>query len=182
MHRRTVIIGTMAMLATTAVGCGQAVDRGDATLPRVEFPVQERLPGPELVGTLLDGSRFDWAPLRGNVVVANFWASWCAPCRAETDDLEAVYRATREAGVAFLGINTRDGKDAASAFAQGRVTYPSLFDPPGRVALQFRDLPPNTIPATVILDRKGRIAVVIRRAVVQSELEQVVAQLATERN
>ena len=69
----------------------------------------------------------------------------------------------------FLGINVQDERDKAIAFEQGRVTYPSLFDPASRLALDF-DIPPNTIPATVVLDRQGRIAAVIRGAVDQDEL------------
>ena len=59
----------------------------------------------------------------------NFWGSWCAPCRAEADDLEATYQATKASGVTFLGINVQDSRDKALAFEEGRVTYPSLFDP-----------------------------------------------------
>jgi thiol-disulfide isomerase/thioredoxin len=137
-------------------------------------------PGPpKVVGELLDGGSYDLTQDRGQVVVVNFWGSWCAPCRAEADDLEGTYQATKAAGVRFLGINIQDGRDAAQAFEQGRVTYPSLFDPSSRLALAF-DIPPNTTPATVVLDRQGRIAVVIREAVRRDGLEPIVNRLAAE--
>jgi thiol-disulfide isomerase/thioredoxin len=138
-----------------------------------------RVAAPALGGELLGGGAYDPAAQRGQVVVVNFWGSWCAPCRAETDDLEQVYRATRDRGVAFLGINVRDDRDKAEAFVAGRVTYPSVFDPASRLALEF-DLPPNAVPATIVLDRHGRIARVIRSAVQKDSLEPVVAEVAAE--
>ncbi|MDG4763244.1 TlpA disulfide reductase family protein [Solwaraspora sp. WMMD406] len=145
----------------------------------IECPVEHRPPSPDLDAELLDGTRFDPAGHRGQVVVVNFWGSWCPPCRAEAADLEATYQATRDQGVAFLGINIKDERDKARAFEQGRVTYPSLFDPGSRLALDF-DIPPNSIPATIIVDRDGRIAVVIRQAVRQEGLQPLVERVATE--
>ncbi|GAB3948422.1 hypothetical protein GCM10027614_45480 [Micromonospora vulcania] len=109
----------------------------------------------------------------------NFWGSWCAPCRAEADDLEGTYQATKGSAVTFLGINVQDQRDKAKAFEEGRVTYPSLFDPSSKLALAL-DIPPNTVPATVVLDRKGRIAVVIRAAVKQEGLQPIVERIAAE--
>ena len=98
-------------------------------------------------------------------------------------NLEQVYGATQSDGVAFLGVDIRDQKDQALAFVKGRkVTYPSLFDPPGKVALAFRSVPPSTIPATMILDRKGRVAAVIRRSVLASELRPMVTKVAAEKS
>ncbi|MBQ1041953.1 MULTISPECIES: TlpA family protein disulfide reductase [unclassified Micromonospora] len=139
----------------------------------------QRSKTPKVSGELLTGGGYDISRDRGQVVVVNFWGSWCAPCRAEADDLEATYQATKGTGVTFLGINVQDSKDKALAFEEGRVTYPSLFDPASRQALNF-DIPPNTTPATVVLDREGRIAVVIRRAVTQDELRPIVEKVAAE--
>jgi len=139
----------------------------------------QRSKTPKVSGELLTGGSYDVSRDRGQVVVVNFWGSWCAPCRAEADDLEATYQATKASGVTFLGINVQDSKDKAIAFEEGRVTYPSLFDPASRQALKF-DIPPNNTPATVVLDRDGRIAVVIRRAVTQDELRPIVERIATE--
>lgn len=132
-----------------------------------------------LTGELLDGGRYDLAGQRGKVVVVNFWGSWCAPCRAEIDDLERVHQETKGRGVEFLGIDIRDDRDKAKAFLAGRATYPSLFDPSSRLALRF-DPPPNATPATVVLDRQGRIARVIRTAVRRDTLAPVVAEVVAE--
>ncbi|HEX2418530.1 MAG TPA: TlpA family protein disulfide reductase, partial [Micromonosporaceae bacterium] len=60
------------------------------------------------------------------------------------------------------------------------VPYPSVFDPAGRTALGFREVPPNAIPATIVIDRKGRVAAVFRKALLRDDLEPVVRQIAAE--
>ena len=132
-----------------------------------------------VTGELLDGGTYDVGNDRGKVVVVNFWGSWCAPCRAEADDLEKTYQATKAKGVAFVGINSRDDRDAAKAFERGRVTYPSIYDFDAEVALQF-DVTQTSTPATLILDRQGRIAVAIRRATTAGELQPLVERVAAE--
>jgi peroxiredoxin len=145
----------------------------------IECGPDDRPPAPDLQGELLDGGRYDLTQDRGHVVVVNFWGSWCAPCRAEADDLERTYQATKAAGVRFLGINVQDGRDKARAFEQGQLSYPSLFDPASRLALEFK-IPPTVTPATVVLDRQGRIAAVIRRAVRAEEFRPLVERVAAE--
>ncbi|WP_407952082.1 TlpA family protein disulfide reductase [Plantactinospora sonchi] len=146
----------------------------------IECAPEHRPAAPKVAGELLDGGSYDLAQDRGQVVVVNFWGSWCAPCRAEADDLEATYQATKDQGVRFVGINIQDGRDKAQAFEQAfKVSYPSLFDPPSQLALAF-DIPPNSIPATVVLDRDGRIAVVIRASTKQETLQPIVTRLAGE--
>ena len=119
----------------------------------------QRLPGPRLAGQLLDGTRFDWASWSGNIVVVNFWGSWCPPCRAETPELVRVANESRGKGVRFLGVNVRDNKASAQAFTRDYdVPYPSIFDPDNQTLVAFRGLPPNAVPTTFVLDRRGRIA------------------------
>ncbi|MEO3928350.1 TlpA disulfide reductase family protein [Micromonosporaceae bacterium B7E4] len=147
----------------------------------VECAPEHRPAAPPVSGELLTGGTYDLAGERGRVVVVNFWGSWCAPCRAEADDLEATYQATKDRDVRFLGINIQDGRDKAKAFeAAYKVSYPSLFDPPSRLALAF-DIPPNSIPATIVLDRENRIAVVIRAGTTRDRLEPIVARVADEK-
>ncbi len=59
----------------------------------------------------------------------------------------------------FVGVDIKDGKDNALAFLRTfKVTYPSLYDQAGRIALSFRDIPPNAVPSTLVVDRQGNIA------------------------
>ncbi|WP_018347657.1 TlpA family protein disulfide reductase [Longispora albida] len=183
--KRVIPLVAVALLALA--GCGDSGDAqkvtgqqrfvaGDGTTS--VFGVAERKKAPAVAGKLLDDAGYTFTP--GKVTVLNFWASWCAPCREEADDLEAVYQATKGSGVDFLGVDIRDGRDEAKNFVAGRFTYPSLFDPAGKVALKFRDVPPNTIPATFVIDRQGRIAVVIRKSVERDELRKLLDPIVAE--
>ncbi len=191
MKRRTLL--TLALAAVVGVaGCAgqgragsaraEGAEAADARLGTVEaFPGGQRKPAPPVTSELLDGTAFDLTAWRGEVVVINFWGSWCAPCRAEAPDLQAAYLATRDLGVRFLGVDVRDERDAATALQDGfGITYPSLFDPAGRIALAFTDVPPNVVPATLLLDRALRIAAVFRKRVHRAEPEAAVRALATE--
>jgi thiol-disulfide isomerase/thioredoxin len=123
----------------------QAVDRG---VPHRQVSFQGRL--------LADGKSWSSASARGQILVVNFWASWCGPCRAEQPALSAVARAWRDRGVVFIGINIQDTHAAALAYTREfHVPYQSLFDRSAQIAAK---LPAVALPTTFILDRDGVIA------------------------
>lgn len=162
-----------------AAGSSNRFVAGDGTVRTIA--AAQRRPAPHVTGTLLDGRAFDLRDLRGNVVVINFWGSWCAPCRVEAPDLEAVYQQTARSGVRFVGVNVKDLRSSALAFERTfHVTFPSLYDRAGRVAQQFRDTPPNAIPATMVIDRRGRVAALFRKSLRSDELLPVVQHVAAE--
>lgn len=106
MQRRSVLTGWAGAAIAVLAGCGRDGERNPATADAVRTDDQrpaalmsvyrpgQRPPGPNLTGRLLDGTPFDPAALAGKVSVVNFWASTCAPCRAETEALETVHQAT----------------------------------------------------------------------------------------
>ncbi|MBO0874132.1 MAG: TlpA family protein disulfide reductase [Pseudonocardia sp.] len=117
----------------------------------------------------------------GQVVVLNIWGSWCGPCRAEMDDLQQLQQNTASSGVTVLGIDVRDDRSAAVDFVHDRkVTYPSIFDQPGRSLEALHGYPRNTVPSTIVLDRRHRVAAVFLTAVRISQLAPVVQQLTAE--
>ncbi|GGM20715.1 TlpA family protein disulfide reductase [Micromonospora yangpuensis] len=184
MRARRWITGALAATAVAAGLVGCSADDGEQRCTNTEGIIEcapdERSTVPEVTGELLDGTPYDLTDARGQVVVVNFWGSWCNPCRAEADDLENTYQATKGSGVTFLGINVQDDRDKAVAFEESfKVTYPSIFDPASRLALRF-DIAPNSVPATFVLDREGRIATVIRSAVTQQQLQPAVERVAAE--
>ncbi|MFD9303352.1 TlpA disulfide reductase family protein [Streptomyces sp. NPDC060048] len=139
---------------------------------------------PALAGADLDGAPVSLSGFRGQVVVLNVWGSWCGPCRAEADDLERLSGQTRAQGVRFLGINTRDrDRAAAQSFVRAHgLGFPSLHDPTGELLLRFPPalLNPQTIPSTLVIDRRGRIAVSIGGAVTDEELAPLLTRVAEE--
>jgi thiol-disulfide isomerase/thioredoxin len=173
---RRLIVALMISLLGLA-GCSSTV--GGGLVEGTVLAAQDRPVAPTVTGDLLDGTgRYDLANHKGEVVVINFWGSWCGPCVGEADALEQTYVATKDSGVSFVGINVRDTRDAAREFASLRLTYPSVFDPASKVALGF-PVPPTT-PSTYIVDRQGRLAVILRRSVVRDELQAMVTSLAGE--
>ena len=139
------------------------------------------LAGPDLMDPDKTVSLQDFA---GDVVVINVWGQWCGPCRTEITQLQKVYDATRDQGVAFLGINVRDNNiDAPRDFVVDRgLTFPSIYDPPMRTMIAFGGRYPATvIPSTVVLDREHRVAAVFLRELLAGDLQPVVERLASEK-
>ncbi len=177
------------LLALTGCG-GASATAEDPASPQLEtldtgedglIAVEDRQAAPALSGVTLDGEPLAVADLRGEVVVLNFWASWCAPCRAEAPTLNEVAARTADQGVRFVGVNVKDEKGPAQAFERTQqVAYPSLHDQPGRLLLQFRRVVPQTPPTTLVLDRKGRIAAFFAGEVRLTELLGPVEQIAAE--
>lgn len=117
-------------------------------------PVPDDRVAPDLTLHGLGGGRVALDELGDRVVVVNFWASWCDPCRDEAPGLERVWRAFRGRGVAFIGVDHEDERGPALAFARSAgMTYPLAFDPEGTTARAFRAA---GIPSTYVVDR-GRI-------------------------
>ena len=146
------------------------------------IPVDERAAAPEFSGTLLGGGDFDSTALDDSVAVLNFWGSWCAPCRVETPEFSEVADELADDGVQFLGINV---KETSEQFAQAfidrfEISFPSLYDPRGEVALAFRDYPANAIPSTIVLDPQGRVAAVYTGEVAQDDLRRVLDRVLEE--
>jgi cytochrome c biogenesis protein CcmG/thiol:disulfide interchange protein DsbE len=111
---------------------------------------------PDFTLALLDGSQVTLSDLRGQVVVLNFWASWCSPCRREAPALQSVWETYHNQGVAFVGVTYRDAKEASRAFVEEYgLTYPNGLDEMGRVSSVYGV---TAVPETYVIDRTGRIA------------------------
>ncbi|MFP3852675.1 MAG: TlpA family protein disulfide reductase [Anaerolineales bacterium] len=110
---------------------------------------------PDFTLTTFEGEQISMEALRGQVVVVNFWASWCAPCEEEAAELEQAYRQYQDQGVVFLGVNYVDTEPEAMAYMNKfDISYPSGPDLGTRISQKFRM---RGVPETYIIDPSGRI-------------------------
>lgn len=177
----------LAAVAAAVTGCSAVSSPSRQDVPAQQLTVIDaarRQQAPAISAPDLDGRTTALGDFNGKVVVLNVWGSWCGPCRAEADDLEKAARATRERGVQFLGIDTRDQRiEAPRAFVdEHAISYPNLYDPSGALLLRFPAsvLNPQAIPSTLIVDRHGRIAVSALRPVTAEQLQTALETLLKE--
>jgi peroxiredoxin len=102
----------------------------------------------------LNGKSWTLKDLRGKVVVLNFWATWCPPCRKEMPDLDALYRQFKDKGLVILAISDEDADKVRPFIAEQNVTYPILLDPGRKVNELFQI---EGIPKTFVYDREGKL-------------------------
>lgn len=148
------------------------------------YDEDQRAPLPDFSGPSLmeEDEEISLSDFDGEVVVINAWGQWCAPCRAEVDDLQYAQETLEPLGGTVLGINVRDyNPTIAQDFKlDNGVTYPSIYDPPFRTALALGGVPTSVIPTTIILDREHRPAAVFLREVTAEDILDVALPLAQE--
>jgi cytochrome c biogenesis protein CcmG/thiol:disulfide interchange protein DsbE len=155
--------GVWALLTTASVAAGAAATVG--------------APAPPLIVTQLDGHEFDLARERGKVVIVNYWASWCSPCRAEMPVLDKFYQRYRGQGLVLLGLSVDDVHDrAAVADIMRKFTYPAAL---AAGAKNNGFGPALAVPMTFVIDATGvvRARLVSGRAVTEQSLAQLVVPL-----
>lgn len=127
----------------------------EGTSPPVEDS-GDQVPIEDLPIALFSGETMRLSDLKGKIVVLNFWASWCPPCRWEMPSFENIWREYQSEGVVFVGIAEDFEVEAARAFAEKvGITYPIGMDTKGRFA---RDFQVFQMPTTFLLDREGNQA------------------------
>jgi thiol-disulfide isomerase/thioredoxin len=106
-----------------------------------------------------DGKTFHLADLKGKVVLIDFWATWCAPCRDALPAIEKIHREWRDKGLVVFGIDDEDSRIIAPFLAKNGITYPTLLDPDRKVHNLFgQDGNGEGIPLTLVFDRSGNFA------------------------
>jgi thiol-disulfide isomerase/thioredoxin len=133
---------------------------GAADLPPLGHrmnPVSPPLSAPDFSLPDMDGEAHTLSEFRGKVVMLNFWATWCPPCRREMPSMQRLYEKYRDRGLEVVAVNQFEDPDLVFEFT-GRLslepTFPILFDRESRVSEQFRV---KGLPTTYLLDREGKI-------------------------
>jgi len=110
---------------------------------------------PDFTLRTMNGPNLRLAEQRGRVVMVNFWATWCGPCRQEMPQLDRLYQKYKSSGFVLLGVNVdEDARKATDVAAKLGVTFPVLLDTDKAVSKLY-DL--STMPSTVIIDRDGKV-------------------------
>ncbi len=142
---------------------------------------RQGFPAPEFSLPTFEGTTLSLSDFAGQVVVVNFWASWCPPCRAEMPAMQAVYEELVKNGVVILAVNAADQDDpqAARRFVQElKLTFPILEDTTGSASRAYQV---NALPSTYFIDKSGVIQkVVYGGPLTEALLRAEIAQLMME--
>ncbi len=144
---RAVALSALLGLAATAWAAGGG--KGMTAMP-------DRPPAPELDMRDLDGVQHTLAAHRGKVLIVNFWATWCPPCREEMPSMERAWQAVRDQGIVLLAINVGETEEQIWNFTGNYpVTFPLLLDEDGSGTQRW---PVQGLPTTYVVDAEGRLA------------------------
>jgi DsbE subfamily thiol:disulfide oxidoreductase len=170
MGRRHAFVRGAVALAVLATACTGSAGADD---PLGAKAMNE--PVPALAGDTVQGGAVAVDDLQGKVVVVNFWATWCTPCRNEQPELVRLSGDYRDQGVEFLGVNERDDNAKARAWVKEfGVSYPSIVDEPGAWADDFALF---GLPDTYVIDRAGVIRWAVYGQTDATQLKRLIDQV-----
>ena len=137
-----------AMVALVVASTAFAAS-GDATGPAPAFTLSS-----------LSGQQGALSQYKGQVVMVNFWATWCGPCQQEMPLLDQMYKKYKPAGFTLIGVNVdKEAPAVKELLARKPVTFPVLLDPANQVSKAYHV---DEMPSSVIIDRKGEIRYIHR--------------------
>lgn len=142
----SVFASTLILLAALAAGCQSQAPQW----PRLNPPVA----APDFTLPQLDAGTVRLSDLRGRVVIMEFWATWCGPCRFSTPSLDVIYRKFRDRGVTVLLINQGETPEKVRTWVNGRFQAPILLDQDTRVAGRYGV---QGIPRLFVVNQEGQI-------------------------
>lgn len=178
----TLLVACSAGSSSDSLGGGYVQGSGAAVAltPRAGVPnlVAPRVDAlaPAMQLTTFDGKQVSLGELlkQHKVVLVNFWATWCPPCRAEMPDIEAVYERFGPQGLTVAAVNMQESDHQVAGYAQeGGYTFPLLLDPTGVVANAYRVM---SLPTSYFVGQDGRVLAVNMGAMTQASLEDKLQQ------
>jgi peroxiredoxin/predicted small secreted protein len=195
MRRLVLLLACAFVVAGCSTGCSTG---NDAVATGTEFNFvspggqtditydgEDRQPIPDMSGDSLmeEGTRLSLSSYEGKVVVLNLWGAWCPPCRVEAPQLQKVWESYEDKNVQVLGVDLRDDQRSAPEdfMRDTGLTYPSIYDPPGRSLLALKGYPRAAVPSTIVLDKRHRVAAVFLRDLLAEDLTPLLERLLAEK-
>lgn len=189
--KRLFVLLVGALVLAACSGGKDAVDQGaggqfryhDVTARGKTIPAADRRTAGNVSGGLLgSGGLFSLAAQKGKVVVLNFWGSWCGPCQLESPQFDSLYRKVKSNGVEFVGLDVKETTRSKpeSFIKDNQITYPNVWDPKAKTAIQLGKVPMVGLPWTVIVDKDQRVAAVYSGPVLPADLQPVLNSLTAE--
>ena len=147
----------------------------------VWVPIEQRTPAPKLMFSDIPGARRQFGNFKGKILVVNFWATWCAPCKVEMPEFVKAYAEYRDRGVEFVGAanEPRSAKAKVREFMQSmQMPFPVWLEA-SEDHLKALGVGPG-LPATVIVDAQGRVAARITGAADAAQLRELLDRILSE--
>jgi peroxiredoxin len=145
----------MAIMTRRSLGLLLCVSVFAALGASTALAVNQGTLAPEIGLKDRNGKAVQLAQLKGSVVIVDFWASWCAPCREELPVLEALYQKYRDKGLVVVGVNQDADEAKMAKFLRAKpLSFPIVHDAEGAVARRYA---PPKMPSSYVIDRKGLI-------------------------
>jgi peroxiredoxin len=168
---RSVQVANLLLLLVLALtACSGSDAAGGA-----QAGISEGQRAPDFSLETLEGDKISLSDYRGQIVLLNFWATWCAPCRAEIPAIEAVLDTHQGESLVVLGVNYQESRERVGLFVEElSMTYPILLDETGKVMQTYRA---PGLPMSVLLDEQGVIQHRHPGLLTESQLEAYLAEL-----
>jgi thiol-disulfide isomerase/thioredoxin len=161
------LVVTLILLTACVAGSSQTEDQLETPKPPIDLSLKD-----------VSGQNVQLSDLRGQIVLVNYWASWCSPCRDEMPVLDAFYQAHKTEGFILISINVSESAEDAAAYVEEKgYQFPVWSDPPGNTMIE---LGINGLPASILLDQEGRILKVWFGPLTEAMLEETVLPLLNE--
>ena len=152
-HRLMLLVLLSMSLASLSLPAAWAQTKIDYKVVPILQQMKDAAPTPEIALGTLEGKKISLKDFRGKVVLLNFWASWCVPCREEMPAMEKLYQEYKEKNFVILAVAVKDSKqDTLNFVKELKLTYPIALDPEAKVGQEYGAW---GLPVTYLIGPKG---------------------------